>query len=107
MKKLVIAAIAVAAFAFTASAKEKEITLEGEGACAKCVLKEKGVTECTNAITVEKNGKKVTYFLAKNDVSNGFHKTICSKTAKVKATGTVKEVDGKKELTVSKIEAVK
>ena len=105
MKNLLIAALI--ALSSSVIAAEKEITLEGEGACAKCVLKEKGVKECQNAITVEKAGKKTVYFLAKNDVSNDFHKNICSKTAKVKATGKVKEVDGKQELTVSKIEATK
>jgi hypothetical protein len=47
------------------------------------------------------------YWLAKNDVSKKFHDNICQEPKKVTATGTVKEEDGKKVLTVSKIELAK
>ena len=58
--------------------------------------------------SVSKDGDKtVTYYLADNAVSKKFHDKICSKSAQVKATGDVKEVDGKMELTASKIELVK
>ena len=36
-----------------------------------------------------------------------FHKNICKENKKVTATGTVKNVDGKREITVTKIEVVK
>jgi hypothetical protein len=36
-----------------------------------------------------------------------FHKNICKENKKVTATGTVKTVDGKREITVTKIEVVK
>ncbi len=42
-----------------------------------------------------------------NDVSKEFHENICKGMKKVKATGTVKEVDGKMQLTATKIELVK
>ena len=79
----------------------KKVTVTGMGKCAKCALKE--TDSCQNVIEAEENGKKVTYYLAKNDISKDFHSNICKEAKKVKATGTVKEVDGKKELTVSKI----
>ena len=41
-----------------------------------------------------------------NEVSKDFHDKICKKPAQVKATGDVKEVDGKMELTAIKIELV-
>jgi len=41
-----------------------------------------------------------------NDVSKKFHGKVCKSTEKVKATGTVKEVDGKMELTPTKIDLV-
>ena len=53
---------------------------------------------------VEKEGKKTTCHLADNKVSRDFHKNVCSETAKTTATGTVKEVDGKTQLTATKIE---
>ena len=55
-------------------------------------------------LSVEKDGKKVNYYLAKNKVSDDFHSNICKESKKVTATGTVKEVDGKKEFTAKKIE---
>ncbi len=103
MKKFLVAAAVVVALSFSANAKDKELTISGEGCCAKCHLKEKDVTSCQNAITVEKDGKKTVYYLT-GDKSKEFHKHLCSKTAKVKATGTVKEVKGKQEMEVTKID---
>jgi len=87
-----------------ADEKGKEVTITGEGQCAKCILKEGD--KCQNTIQTTQDGKKVTYYLADNDVSKNFHEDLCKEAKKVTATGTVKEVDGKKELTVSKIEVV-
>jgi len=84
--------------------KGKEVTITGEGKCAKCILKE--TDKCQNAIQTTQDGKKVTYYLADNDVSKNFHEDLCKEAKKVTASGTVKEVDGKKELTVTKIEVV-
>ncbi len=81
-----------------------EVTITGEGQCAKCSLKE--TKKCQNAIVVEKDGTKTTYYLTQNKVSKAFHKNVCQETKKVKATGEVKEEDGKKILTATKIEVV-
>ena len=51
--------------------------------------------------------KTITYLLTKNDVSKKFHENVCTESKKVKVTGTVKEVDGKLELTPTKIDLVK
>ena len=98
---LMLLALATPSFA---DDKEKEVTITGEGKCAKCILKE--TDKCQNAIQTTEDGKKVTYYLADNDVSKNFHEDLCKEAKKVTATGTVKEVDGKKELTVTKIEVV-
>jgi hypothetical protein len=82
----------------------KEVTITGEGKCAKCILKE--TDKCQNAIQTTEDGKKVTYYLTDNDVSKNFHEDLCKEAKKVTATGTVKEVDGKKELTITKIDVV-
>jgi len=84
--------------------KEKKVTITGMGKCAKCALKE--TDSCQNVIQTEKGGKTTTYYLAKNDLSKEFHSNVCKEAKKVRATGTVKEVDGKKELTVTKIAVV-
>ena len=82
----------------------KKVTITGTGKCAKCALHE--TDACQNVIQTEKGGKTVNYYLAKNDVAKEFHSNICKESKKVKATGTVAEVDGKKELTATKIEVV-
>lgn len=82
----------------------KTVTISGEGKCAKCGLKE--ADKCQNVIQAQEDGKTVTYYLAKNDVSDSFHKNVCTSTKKVTAKGTVKEVNGKKELTVTEIKTV-
>jgi hypothetical protein len=102
-----VAALALLAWvtpSFAAESK-KEVTISGEGKCAKCALHE--TDKCQNVIETKENGKKVTYYLAKNEISDDFHSKICKGPHKVTAKGTVKEVDGKKELTVSKIDLAK
>jgi RecG-like helicase len=110
MKKTMLAAVAVAALMFAQvytarAADDKEKTITGEGKCAKCALKE--TKTCQNVVEVKEGGKKVTYYLVHNDVSKKFHENICQETKKVKATGKVKKVDGKLELTPTKIDLVK
>lgn len=100
-----IAGLLLMSVATPSFAKDKETTITGEAKCAKCALKES--SKCQTVIQAEnKKGKMVTYYLANNDVAKGFHKTICSEPRKVTATGTVKKVNGKEELTASKIEVV-
>src|SRR4029078_9552680 len=109
MKKKIagLTAIAALAVAFTTSAfaEDKEVTVTGTGKCAKCMLKE--ADKCQNVIEAKEGGKKVKYYVAKNETSDNFHDNICKEAKKVTATGTVKEEDGKKILTVSKMELVK
>ncbi len=101
---LMLLALATPSFAADET-KAKEKTITGEAKCAKCSLKEGD--KCQTVIQVEnKNGKTVNYYLAANDVSKDFHSNVCKETKKVKATGTVAKVDGKNELTATKIEVV-
>ena len=104
MKKSVLAALLVVGItmAFTPKARAADAkTLTGEGKCAKCALKE--TEKCQNTVTVKEGDKSVTYYLVHNDVSKDFHKNICKETKKISVTGTVKEVDGKMQLTPTKI----
>ena len=101
-----LAAIAGLCLAVTAArADDKEVTVTGMGKCAKCSLKE--TDKCQNVIETKEDGKKVKYYLAKNETSDNFHDNICKESKKVTATGTVKEEDGKKVLTATKIELAK
>ena len=86
------------------AAEPKTVTITGEGKCGKCALKE--TDTCQNVIQTKEDGKTVTYYLTKNDVSDSFHSNVCKGPKKVTAKGTVKEVHGKKELTVSEIKTV-
>ena len=109
MKKLLLTVLVTfglfAASAVFAASGDKEVTLTGTGKCAKCSL---GITDkCQNALVVKQDGKEETYLLTKNAVSDKFHKNICEEDKAITVTGTVKEVDGKKEITPSKIELVK
>jgi len=110
MKKLILVGLSVAALSFggrTALAEAKEVTIKGEAQCAKCSLKKSD--KCASTIVAKEDGKEVTYYIVENAASKkGLpHSEICTDTKKVEAKGTVKEVDGKKELTVSSISVVK
>jgi hypothetical protein len=107
MKKLLTAIIATAFLVSFVSAvfaedDAKEVTLKGEALCAKCELHE--TDKCKTAIRVKEDGKDVIYYAADNEVAKKFHKNICQGPAKVTATGTVKEKDGKKIIKLTKIE---
>lgn len=103
MKKILAAFIATAFLvALVTSARADEVTIKGEAVCTKCELHE--TAKCGTAIRVKEDGKDVVYYAEKNDVAKNFHKTICQAPAKVTATGSVKEKDGKKWIKLSKIE---
>jgi len=109
MKKLLSSSAALAMLLSLSTsglaAGGKEITVEGKGCCAKCCLKV--ATECGNAVTVEKDGKKTTYFLADNDVSKQFHENICKGVKPVTVTGVCEKVGDKLQITATKIELSK
>ena len=106
MKKLAlvatVAALVLAATAVRTFAADEPVTITGDAKCAKCVLKEG--KECQNAIQVKTGDKSVTYYLAANDASKELNGKLCEGAKKVKATGTVKAVEGKMQLTATKIE---
>jgi hypothetical protein len=95
-----------AARLFAADSTNKEVTITGTMVCGKCALHE--TKSCQNVVQVEKDGKTVNYYLKQNDVSKAAHDPICNGgSEKVTVTGTLKEKDGKKILTPTKIEPVK
>ena len=94
--------VSVPAFA---ESKGKEITVKGEAQCAKCNLKT--ATECQTVIISEKDGKKTTYYLAKNAVSDKFHEEVCKVPKAAEVTATCKKEGDKLVLTASKAEVTK
>ena len=103
MKTTLLTAAIAALCILPALAAEK--TIKGEAMCAKCELKE--AKECQAAIRVKEGKKTVVYYAEQNQVAKDFHSKICSATVPVKAHGEVKEVDGKKHITLAKIEETK
>jgi len=112
MRKLMM--LAVAGFVFSAAGllqaapRGEKVTIEGDGLCAKCALKE--TSTCQNVVIVTKDGKTTNYYMAKNDVAKKAHAAygFCMATKdnpmKVKVTGEVEEKDGKMIITAEKIE---
>jgi hypothetical protein len=106
-----LAAVALAGFvtsvrAEDTAAKDKEVTITGNMVCGKCTLHE--TKSCQNVVQVTEDGKTVNYYLKQNDVSKKEHDAVChGDSEKVTVTGTVKEKDGKKTMTATKIEVVK
>lgn len=105
MKAVVSTLLAVAmVFAVVAgitAADDKEVTLKGSITCAKCDLdKEK---KCTTVIVAKEGDKDVIYYF---DPTNDkkFHKDICKAGKKGTVVGTVAEKDGKKVVTVKKLD---
>jgi Family of unknown function (DUF6370) len=102
---LVLLAAATPSFAAD-SGSETERTIKGEAKCAKCLLKESD--KCQTVIEAKgNNGRTVKYYVTDNEVAKKFHDEVCQEAKKVTAVGTVKRVDGKRELTLTKIELAK
>jgi hypothetical protein len=107
MKKYIAALLAGIALTSAAlAADNKDVTITGNMVCGKCTLHE--TDKCQNVVQVMEDGKTVNYYLKQNDVSKAAHDPVChGDTEKVTVTGTVKEKDGKKTMTPTKIEVVK
>ena len=78
----------------------KEVTLKGKITCTKCGLKE--TEACGNAIVVEKDGKKITYYFDDKGKGEEYHKKICTGAKTGSVTGVVAEKDGKHYITPNK-----
>ncbi|MEP6662397.1 MAG: DUF6370 family protein [Verrucomicrobiota bacterium] len=100
-----LAVLIALSVAWTAGAADQVKTIQGDAVCAKCALGKSD--SCQTAIQVKDGDKTVTYYAENNKVAKDFHGNICKDTKKVVATGTVKDVDGKKEIVLSKIEVEK
>jgi Family of unknown function (DUF6370) len=81
--------------------KDKEVTLKGEICCAKCELKV--AKNCATVIKVKEDGKDVVYYFDDAGHKKN-HKEICTEVKEGTVTGKVSEKDGKKIITVSKVE---
>ncbi len=101
---LTLAAFSLPGLSMPALAEDVKIT--GEASCAKCALNL--TAECQNAITVTgKDGKKEVILMEQNALAKDFHSLICQDPVKVKAEGVLAEQNGRKVITLTKIEEAK
>ena len=88
------------------AASAEDTKIAGDAMCAKCELKQ--TEKCQMAIKMKtSDGKDETILVENNQVSKDFHDNICKETKAVKAEGTITEKDGKKMITLTKIELAK
>ncbi len=112
MRKLMMLAIAgvlVCGFALVkAEDKGTKVTIQGDGMCAKCALKE--TKSCQNVVIVTKGDTKTTYYLVHEGESKKAHAKLgfCGakkdEPIKVKVTGTCEKIDDKLVVTAETIE---
>ena len=94
--------VAGSSFLGTVQAQDKTVTLKGKITCAKCDLG-KEATCMTVIVAKDKDKKDVTYYFD-TDSSKKYHSKICKEPMEGSVTGTKSEKDGKKIVTVSKVE---
>ena len=107
---LAAAAVAAGLWAFGAVATaedKKEVKLTGTLMCGKCSLK--ATSKCSNAFQVKEGDKVVNYFLDDKGNKEEYHEGVCGdgKIEGVTVTGTVSQKDGKKWVTVTKLDLPK
>ena len=80
---------------------KKETTLKGEVCCANCELKKQA--SC-NAVIVVKDGDKEVIYYFDSESQKKYGEECCKEKKMAKVTGTTAEKDGKKWITVTKVE---
>jgi hypothetical protein len=104
IKSLVLALtiVALAAVLQARADDKKEVTLKGDITCAKCDLK-LVKDKCATVVKVKEDGKDVVYYF--DDAGHKkYHGKVCTESKEGTVTGKVSEKDGKKIITVSKVE---
>jgi hypothetical protein len=81
--------------------KAKEVKLSGKITCSKCECKK---TDSCHTVIVVKKGTKAELYYFDDAANKKYHAGICKKGKPGSVTGTVSEEDGKKIITVSKLE---
>ena len=94
-------AASLVGLATIARADDKEVTLKGDITCAKCDLKL--ADKCATVIKVKEGGKDVVYYFDEAGHKK-YHSKVCTESKEGSVTGKVSEKDGKKIITVSKVD---
>ena len=95
--------VALGAAAVAAPAWAADETFKGEMVCAKCYLNKPDAKECQDVLLVkDAAGKTTEYYITKNAVAQESGEA-CTQAIPAVVIGTVKDTDGRKWLTASKI----
>ena len=73
-------------------------TIQGDALCAKSGLNE--TEDCQTVIHVGDGTRLAAYYAAPNRLERDFHMQICGATAPVIATGTVRQQDGQRHISL-------
>ena len=105
---LAVFTLAFAAVVFTTAGSaqdKKDVVLKGLIACNKCELGKSA--QCETVIVVKDAKNKETVYFFDNASHAKFHDGICSNAQQGTVTGTVKDMDKKKVISVKKLEYAK
>jgi len=106
MKSLLLASSLFFAVLALPLRADTDTKFSGTATCAKCDLKQ--TDTCQMAIKIkDTNGKHETLLVENNKIAQDFHDKICKASHDVNAEGTISEKDGKKVVTLKKIELAK
>jgi len=95
--------LSMAAAALASPAFAADETFKGEMVCAKCYLNKPDAKECQDVLLVkDAAGATTEYYITKNKVSQESGEA-CTQAIPAVVIGTVKDTDGRKWLTASKI----
>src|SRR5690349_9742867 len=78
----------------------KEVTLKGKITCNKCDL---GKSKACETVIVVKEGKNDVVYFFDAAAHKANHSKVCTESKNGSVTGTVKDADSKKVITVSKV----
>jgi hypothetical protein len=95
-------AVCLVGLATIARADDKEVTLKGDITCAKCDLK-LVKDKCATVVKVKEGDKDVVYYFDEA-AHKKYHSKVCTESKEGSVTGKVSEKDGKKIITVSKVD---
>jgi hypothetical protein len=76
--------------------------IQGEALCARCQMKEAG--KCQIVIRTVESSSNLLYYATSNRVADNFQPKSCQGAVKVWAKGTVRERDGKNQITLKTID---
>ena len=101
MRMMLSLVCALALIVIVQADDKKDVTVKGEVACAKCILKKEANCQ---AVVIVKDGDKEELYYFDSASQEKYGKDCCTEKKMAKVTGTTTEKDGKKWIAVTKVE---